>query len=406
VPADSDGDHLEAGRADPANNPATERADPVNNPATDRADPVNDREAGRPEPASNPEADRADPANAAKSESGTGSHFTTKRIVFLGLAGLGLYLVAPRLVTTFSQVPRLRTITWFWFVLVALLEAASFGCYWGLLRVTVVGVSWFVAGTTQLAANAFSRIVPGGAASGGSMSYQMLTAAGAPRARTVTALTATGLISTAVLFALPVLTVPAIFSGAPVDRSLLRAAQIGAVIFVLIVGAGALLLFTDGPLLATGRVVQRVRNRLRRRRAPLTDVPETLIRERDLIRGVIGNRWWEALLFAAGNWLFDLGALLAALAAVGARPRASLVLLAYVVAALLAMIPITPGGVGFVEVGLTATLQLAGITPARAVLATLTYRLVSYWLPIPTGLGALLLFRRRYGGPRTVETKP
>ena len=93
-----------------------------------------------------------------------------------------------------------------------------------------------------------------------------------------------------------------------------------------------------------------------------------------------------------------LPALLAALGATGARPRASLVLLAYVVAALLGMIPITPGGLGFVEIGLTATLQLAGISAATAVLATLAYRLVSYWLPIPAGIGAYAIFRRRYGG--------
>jgi uncharacterized protein (TIRG00374 family) len=111
---------------------------------------------------------------------------------------------------------------------------------------------------------------------------------------------------------------------------------------------------------------------------------------------VIGAKWWQALLFAAGNWLLDWGALLAALAAVGARPRASLVLIAYVVAALLGMLPFTPGGLGFVEVGLTAMLPLAGVGASSAALATLAYRLVSYWFPIPTGFAAYLVFRRRY----------
>jgi hypothetical protein len=53
---------------------------------------------------------------------------------------------------------------------------------------------------------------------------------------------------------------------------------------------------------------------------------------------------------------------------------------------------------GFVEVGLTATLQLAGVSGAQAVLATLAYRLVSFWLPIPVGMIAYVFFRRRYGG--------
>ncbi|HJW75833.1 MAG TPA: flippase-like domain-containing protein [Thermoleophilia bacterium] len=323
-----------------------------------------------------------------------------KRVVFLLITGVALYFVWPKIVLLFSQVPELRTITWFWFVIIALFEAASFACYWGLMRVAVGEKSWFVIATTQLSSNAFSRIVPGGAASGGSVSYQMLTRVGLPPARVLTALTATGLISSAVLMALPVLSIPAIFTGAPVDRSLLRTAQIGIVVFFFILGVGALLLFTERPLEEVGRVAQRMINRLRRHHEPVAELPETLVKERDLIKGVIGDRWWEALLFAGGNWLLDFGVLLAALASTGASPRASLVLLAYVVAALLGMVPFTPGGLGFVEVGLVGTLQLAGVSPAQAVLATLAYRLVAYWLPIPAGLVAYVLYRRRFGEVR------
>jgi uncharacterized protein (TIRG00374 family) len=60
------------------------------------------------------------------------------------------------------------------------------------------------------------------------------------------------------------------------------------------------------------------------------------------------------------------------------------------------MIPITPGGLGFVEAGLTGVLTLAGVTPDHAVLAVLLYRLFSYWLPLPAGLVASILFRRRH----------
>jgi uncharacterized protein (TIRG00374 family) len=71
------------------------------------------------------------------------------------------------------------------------------------------------------------------------------------------------------------------------------------------------------------------------------------------------------------------------------------VLLAYVAATVLAMIPITPGGLGFVEAGLAAMLRLAGVPGPEAVLATLAYRLVSYWLPLPAGAVAYWIFRRR-----------
>ena len=91
-----------------------------------------------------------------------------------------------------------------------------------------------------------------------------------------------------------------------------------------------------------------------------------------------------------------LDRLAAALAAVGSQPRPSLVLLAFCAAQILAQIPITPGGLGFVEAGLTAMLTLAGVSAGAAVLATFAYRLFSYWLPLPVGLGAFGWHTRRY----------
>ena len=68
-------------------------------------------------------------------------------------------------------------------------------------------------------------------------------------------------------------------------------------------------------------------------------------------------------------------------------------------AGLLALIPITPGGLGIVEAGLSALLILAGVPGGDAVVATLAYRIISYWLPILVGPFAYLAFRLRYGKP-------
>src|SRR6266700_1317603 len=84
----------------------------------------------------------------------------------------------------------------------------------------------------------------------------------------------------------------------------------------------------------------------------------------------------------------------------GPAVRSSLVVLAYVAAELLAMIPLTPGGLGFVEAGLIGTLTLAGVPAHDALTATLLYRLVAYWLPLPVGGIAYALFRLRYEGLR------
>jgi len=326
-----------------------------------------------------------------------GFRIPVKTLVFLAAAAVGLYLVWPQFLGFFDAVPGLRTIEWYWFAIMIALQAASFACYWVVMRVTVHERRWSVLALTQLSSNAFGRIVPGGAASVGSLGYQMLVAAGVPKGRAVTGLTAATLLSTATLVVLPVFSLPAIVAGAPIGRSLLRALEVGVFVAALIVAGGALVLFTDRVLLWAGRVAARVLDRVKTSGAPHSGLPARLLEERDLIKRALGDRWWLALSSATGKWLLDFASLLAALAAVGATARPSLALLAFVVAGILGTVPLTPGGLGFVEVGLAATLGLAGVGAAEATAAVLAYRLVSFWLPIPAGLVAGGVFTRRYG---------
>jgi uncharacterized protein (TIRG00374 family) len=266
---------------------------------------------------------------------------------------------------------------------------------WALQRLALRVRHWSPVVTSQLASNALAKVAPGGGAMGAALQYRMLVEAGAERGSVVSALTASNLLTLAVVLALPVLAIPTLIRGS-VDRGLLEGAVTGLVLFVLLSTLGAILLARDGPLRWVGRTVQRVRNRLRRRSEPLRTLPDRLVRERNRILGILGPRWKRALLAAVGRWAFDYATLLAALAAVGDPARPGLVLLAFCTAQVLAQIPITPGGLGFVEAGLTAMLTLAGVGAGAAVLTTFAYRLVSYWLPLPVGLVAWLVHRRRH----------
>jgi len=161
----------------------------------------------------------------------------------------------------------------------------------------------------------------------------------------------------------PVLAIPAIMGGAPVNHGLATAAYLGAGVFVLLIGAGAALFNTDAPLEWLGRTIQRALNATVRRRRPVTGLSRRLLSDRDFIRSTLDRGWRSALLAAVGNTGLDYLALLCALRAVGASPRPWLVVLAYAAAELAAQIPFTPGGLGFVEAGLVGTLTLAGTRP-------------------------------------------
>jgi uncharacterized membrane protein YbhN (UPF0104 family) len=317
------------------------------------------------------------------------------RIVALFLALIGLYVVWPSLVAVFGSFDELKHVNPGWFVAMAALEVASFVCMWSLIALCLRSNRYFLIGTSQLSGNSISRTLPGGAAVGAATQYRLLVGGGMDPTRIATGLTAVSLINVATLFALPVLSLPAILGGVAVDRGLARAAWLGVGAFVLLVGGGAVLLLADRPITWTARTIQRIHNAVLRRRPPLVDLAGRLTTERDMVRDTLGEHWANAILRSVGNVLFDYMALLAALVAAGARPKASLALLAYVAAIVLGMIPITPGGLGFVEAGLTAMLVLAGVPGAQATLATLAYRLVSYWLPIAAGPVAYGLYRRR-----------
>jgi uncharacterized protein (TIRG00374 family) len=166
---------------------------------------------------------------------------------------------------------------------------------------------------------------------------------------------------------------------------------------------GGVLLASDRALTFAGRLAQTARNRALSGRAPLHDLPARLVRERNTALRMIGPQKREALLAAVLRWLLDYSALLVALAAVGAEPRPSLVLLAYTAAQVLTMIPLTPGGLGFVEAGLTGLLALAGVGAGDAAVATLAYRLVSYWLPLPAGAVAAFTHRLARSRPPTAR---
>jgi uncharacterized protein (TIRG00374 family) len=209
-----------------------------------------------------------------------------------------------------------------------------------------------------------------------------------------------------VLLALPLAALPTIVLGLPISRGLTQAAIMGAVGFAVIATLATSITVSDRPLEILGRVAQAVGNRLRRHREPVRDLPQRLIAERDHAVAALGRNWWKALLAGFGWWLFDYSALLLALAAIGASPDPSLVLVAYAGGLVLSMIPLTPGGLGFVEAGLTGLLALAGIGAADAALATLAYRLVSYWLPIPLGAISVFVHRRhRIEPPATATTE-
>jgi hypothetical protein len=92
-----------------------------------------------------------------------------------------------------------------------------------------------------------------------------------------------------------------------------------------------------------------------------------------------------ALLWASLNWLLDAASLWCFVAAFGKLANPVELFAVYGIANVAGALPITPGGLGVVD-SLTPLLLVGfGVTRSVATLGVIAWRLVNFWLPIPTG---------------------
>jgi uncharacterized protein (TIRG00374 family) len=334
--------------------------------------------------------------SATSADAGRSWRWWAGRAAFLGVGALSLYLLMPALVSLFGSWRELGDLDPAWIGVALGFECLSYVSLWEVQRIALRTPRWFAVGTAQLAGGAAGSLVPGGGATASAVSYRFLVRAGIEPAAVTAGLAAAFLATTAAVLALPVLAVPAIVGGAVAPGGLRTTAYVGVAGFALVVAGGAVALTWDRPLVLVARAVTWSLVRLHRR--PADDQAQRLLAQRDAVRRAFGARWRVGVAAAVGKWGFDYLALVCCLRAVQSHPDPSLVLLAYAAGALLGMIPFTPGGLGFVEAGLTGLLALAGVGAQQAAVATLAYRLIGFWLPLPAGGVAALLHRRRYGG--------
>jgi uncharacterized membrane protein YbhN (UPF0104 family) len=94
--------------------------------------------------------------------------------------------------------------------------------------------------------------------------------------------------------------------------------------------------------------------------------------------------------------LLDAATIWALIAALGATVSPAGVFVSFMLSTLFRMVGIAPGGLGSFEAASVLTLSLVGVKVPVALSATLLFRGMSFWLPLPPGLW----FSRRYMGRR------
>jgi uncharacterized membrane protein YbhN (UPF0104 family) len=113
------------------------------------------------------------------------------------------------------------------------------------------------------------------------------------------------------------------------------------------------------------------------------------------LRTLPPRTWSLSLLHATVNWVTDLACLAAVVAAFDLRVSVTRLAVVYLGVQLVRQIPLTPGGIGVIEVALLAGLISAGGAQGAAAAVVLVYRVLSCWIIIPIGGLAYAILRRQ-----------
>lgn len=322
---------------------------------------------------------------------------------------LGIFVgVLPRIADYSDVWATIRDMTSLELATLVLVGLWNLVTYWFVLVAVLPGLTYPQAAVSNQASTAISNTLPGGGALGVGVTYAMYSSWGFSAADMTRSIGLSGIWNTFIKLGLPMIALPLVAIDEGVSGALVTASMIGVAVLVAAVVLFALMLRSDRLAVRVGRGVGRVVSGLRRliRRPAVTDWAERARAFRRQTAGLLARRWVWITVSAVVSHLSLYFVLLIALRHVGvseAEVSWVRVLAAFAFVRLISALPITPGGVGVVELGYTAVLSLdqTDETTAQIVAAVLVFRFITYFLPIPIGSGSYLYWRRNRSWRKT-----
>ena len=253
-----------------------------------------------------------------------------------------------------------------------------------------------------LAGNALSMSLPGGAAWAAAWAFGQLRRRGADRVLAGWVVLVAGALASYALFML--LVIGSLIAGSSGPAASARPILIALAAIPPVVG---------GFVLAAKRwpIVDRLAPPAKR---ALTALPKggtalgAIQRTWERLLTVRPSRaaWVEAFGLGALNWLENCACLVACIWAIHGHIPWHGILVAYTLTQVLASVPITPGGLGVVEGGLTALLVAYGMPTNEALASVLLYRAVSFWGLVPVGWAVWGYLSVRNRTPERARRRP
>jgi uncharacterized protein (TIRG00374 family) len=261
------------------------------------------------------------------------------------------------------------------------------------------------------ASTALSIVVPGGPAVGVAGAYGMLRRWGFPAREFSRAVTLTGLWNQFLNLSFPIIAVFLLTVSGEQSAALATAAFIGVAVLGIVVAGFVVVLVNNRLAIEIGDLARRFATWAlgKVRRGPVSWGGGSFERFRNDAGDFLERRWHLLTLASLAGSLTVFALLVISLRAFDVSPsQVSLVeaFAAWALVRIIASIPITPGGIGVVELGLTGALVGFGGPNARVVAAVLVYRFLTVVPTLVLGLIAAFTFRRHQADVAEVAGSP
>src|SRR4051794_12758406 len=264
---------------------------------------------------------------------------------------------------------------------------------------TLPGLGFVRALVLTQASTASTYIAPGGAAVGMALAYAMLRGWGFLPSAVTLAVALTGVWNQLFLLGAPAVALALLTVAGGSNPLLQTVALIGLVVFVVALAAFVGALSGDDVARRVGDLAARIVTWGLRliRRAPVVWGGESLVAFRRQAVGLLRRRWWALTLATLAGPLSVFLVLVACLRTLGVtsyQVTLTEAFASWTLVRLLGSLPITPGGIGIVELGLTGALVGFGGPNDAVVAAVLLYRVQTVLPTLALGLIAGALWRR------------
>jgi len=315
---------------------------------------------------------------------------------------IGIFVgVLPRFASYSDVWETIRAMTGFEILGLLLAGIWNIVTYWFVMVAVLPGLRYREAAVVNQASTAVANTLPGGGAIGVGVTYAMYTSWGFGTGEIALSALVSGIWNNFAKLGMPVAALALLALSGDLTPARVIAAVAGIGVLVAAVVAFGLVLKSDRLARSIGarlgRIVTRVRGWLRKGAVGDWAAAAAAFREETI--GLLQRRWLSLTvatvishfsLFAV-LWLTLRNVVPGSIAIDGIQ-----VFAAYAFVRLISALPITPGGLGVVELGYTAalTIGLSAVAEADIVAAVLLFRAITFFLPIPVGALAYVFWRR------------